>query len=83
MSGLILWVAIVAAALFAVDRVALWAARRGWRYWRKTNKRLGGIGDAFLDVTADMSPGAQHMVEAKRTKKREDRGASDPPSQER
>lgn len=32
----------VAAALVALDRLALWAESRGWLYWRRSERRGGG-----------------------------------------
>ncbi|MES1156226.1 MAG: hypothetical protein ABUL73_00480 [Alphaproteobacteria bacterium] len=71
--------AAVVLALFAIDQIALWAERRGWIYWRKTKGRRGGVGDVFLGVEAGLNPRADYVVQAKQAKKREDRGAGDPP----
>lgn len=34
--GYVLFAVGVAAALFALDQLALWAERRGWMYWRRS-----------------------------------------------
>ena len=78
--GVVIWLAAGAAILVALDQLLLWAERKGWVYWRKTKGRRGGIGDAFFGVEASMNPRAEQALEAKQSKKREDRAASDPPS---
>jgi hypothetical protein len=79
MTGLI-WIIVSLAAIVAIDQLLLWAERRGWVYWRKTKGRRGGIDEVFSGVEASINPQAEHVQVAKRTKKREDRSAGDPPS---
>lgn len=53
-----------AAALFLLDRLALWAEAKGWVYWRR-RKRSGSTGaDLFLNVNL-FDPGAKHVVEVR------------------
>jgi len=78
--SVVVWLAGGAAILAALDQLLLWAERNGWVYWRKTKGRRGGIGDAFFRVQASVDPRAEQVLEAKQTKKREDRAAGDPPS---
>ena len=43
-------VAVVVAAI-VLDCLALWAEKRGWIYYRRTNRHTGAtLGDAFLEV---------------------------------
>lgn len=56
------WIIGVAAivAMFAVDRLALWAERRGWIYWRRTKRRgTGSLG--YLEPI--FQPSISHVVE--------------------
>ena len=66
-------VAGVAAALFAVDRLALRMERRGWIYWRRS-KPGGGGGSrgVFTDLQQLVEPQVRHAAED-----REQRRAAD------
>lgn len=57
-----LWLAGIAAAAVAVDRVALWAEARGWIYWRhrKPDSNAGGV---FSDLVELFEPSHRHLVE--------------------
>lgn len=79
MIGLV-WIILSLATIVAIDQILLWAERRGWVYWRKTKGRRGGMGEVFSGVEASINPRAEYVQVAKRTKKRDDRSASDPPS---
>lgn len=45
-------VAAAVVGLFLIDRVALWAERRGWLYWRTKQSGFAGSG-AVLGIAAD------------------------------
>jgi hypothetical protein len=74
-----IWSAVIAAALFALHRLAVWAESKGWIYYR--TKRRGSATSAVLsgfDVVAN--PGAEYVTQAKQQKKLEERDNGDPPS---
>ncbi|MGA4692486.1 Uncharacterised protein [Rhodococcus rhodochrous] len=67
-----LLVAVTVIAVFVViDRVGLWAERRGWVYWRKRrNGRGGDAGGSVLGVMDELfSPGRRHTIEEIASKK--------------
>lgn len=65
------WIAAAAAALFALDRLALWMESRGWVYWRRSRGRGTGVGNALLEVHALLEPDRRAMVEAIRGEEEE------------
>ncbi|MEE2057420.1 DUF6191 domain-containing protein [Rhodococcus artemisiae] len=58
-------VGIVAVLLlvFAIDRLGLFAERRGWVYWRKRNRPSGASAGVFGEMQSLMSPSYRHVVE--------------------
>ena len=76
-----LWIVGVAIALFLVDRLALWAEDRGWIYWRRKKAQTGAMSSILMELNIVTNPSAQHVVEAKESKKLEERdnGDDDPP----
>lgn len=74
-----LWLAGVAASLVALDQLGLWAERRGWLYWRRTKRRGSAMSDVLTGLDAVTNPAAQHVSEAKQSKKLEERDNGDPP----
>lgn len=74
-----LWIGSGVAALFLIDRVALWAEERGWIYWRRKRAKTGALGSALMEMNTFTNPSAQHVVEAKDAKKLEERENDDLP----
>lgn len=64
-----------------LDRIGLWAERRGWIYWRKRRPSLSGGAAAGMlgDLQAVLSPSYRHVVEENESKKvlRLDQAAGD------
>ncbi|MEV6137827.1 hypothetical protein AB0L63_17525 [Nocardia sp. NPDC051990] len=55
-------------AVIVVDRVAVWAERRGWIYWRHRPK-TAGVGSGVLgQVESLLSPSYRHVVEESQSK---------------
>lgn len=73
------WIIGVAIALFLVDRLALWAEDRGWIYWRRKKAQSGAVSSILMELNVVTNPSAQHVVEAKESKKPEERDNGDPP----
>jgi len=70
-----LWIAGIAIALIALDRLLLWMEARGWIYWRKVKSKSSGgdvlTGFGFTD------PGTRHLEEARREHVAEDEDDGD------
>jgi hypothetical protein len=66
-----LWIVGVIAALLLIDRLGVWAERKGWIYWRERGRSsaMSGVFSGF-DVVAN--PGAEYVTQAKETKKQEE-----------
>lgn len=58
----LVWVGVAVVALVGLDRVALWAERRGWIYWRRRRPSSGG-GGAALALIDVFQPTRQVAVE--------------------
>lgn len=59
---IVIWVAGIGAALFALDRLLLWAEARGWIYWRKVKSKSSG---GFLLGPDVFDPGTRHLEDAR------------------
>jgi hypothetical protein len=58
--------------LFLLDRLALWAERRGWIYWRNTKSRGNTLGSITLELQKIFESGkAKHVIEAKHDQNKE------------
>lgn len=54
------------AGLWALDRLALWAERRGWIFWRRRKPAGNALGAATLELQKIFESGkATHVIEAK------------------
>jgi hypothetical protein len=75
MRDIALWIAGIAIALIALDRLLLWMEARGWIYWRKVKSKSSGgdvlTGFGFTD------PGTRHLEEARREHVAEDEDDGD------
>jgi hypothetical protein len=54
---------VVLLLVFAIDRLGLFAERRGWVYWRKRNRPAGTSAGVFGEMQSFLSPAYQHVVE--------------------
>jgi hypothetical protein len=81
MMQIALWVAGVALAFFAIDRLALWAESRGWIYWRRTKHRGSAMSGVLSELNVIGNPSAEHVIVAKDAKKFEEKenGDGEPP----
>jgi hypothetical protein len=64
-----LWIILISAplailgALFLIDRLGVWAERRGWIYWRKARPKT--MGRAVLGGLQEfIEPEIRHAIEA-------------------
>jgi hypothetical protein len=71
--------ALLALALFAVDRLLLAAERRGWIYYRTTPPRRASAGTALLSVEAIFRPEVQHVVDERAALETDEDADGEPP----
>lgn len=69
MTGVVRYVvilAVVAGALYALDRLGLYMERRGWVYYRKKRGSVP-LATAVLETQALFDPSKRYVLEATRT----------------
>ena len=66
------------AAVYGLHRLALWAERRGFIYYRRGHGRAG-LPRAVLEVQALLEPQKRHVLEEKAREPVEDARSGDPP----
>ena len=73
--------ALVGGALYALDRLGLYAERRGWVYYRK---RRGSVplATAVLETQALFDPSKRYVLEATRTNPEESESGGPPKSKD-
>lgn len=63
------WIILIAAALYALHRLALWAEARGWIYYMKSQGHSTRAGSAMLEVQQLLEPSKKHVIEMKRNQR--------------
>jgi hypothetical protein len=76
---LLLWILLLAIALFALHHLALWAERRGWIYYIHRKASPGSVGSAFMEVQSLLEPGTRHVVESRLNDVADEDESGDPP----
>ena len=71
--------AALAAVLYGLHRLAVWAERRGWIYYRE-RKGGGALGNALLEVHALLEPSRRRVIEVRRRDEEENDASGDPPA---
>ena len=69
----------VLAALYCLHRIAVWAERHGWIYYRTKHGSSGAVGNAFLEVQGIFDPAAKHVLEERLRDDVDAEEAGDPP----
>ncbi len=59
----LLWGIIVVGGLYLLHRLALWAAGRGWIFYRGNHRGSGTLGNAFLELQTIFEPSKRHILE--------------------
>ncbi len=77
---LILFGIIAATGLYLLDKLALWAERRGWIYYRNKRSSGGAMGNAFLELQSFFEPSKRHVVEERKRIKKEAQESGDKPN---
>jgi hypothetical protein len=83
MLEILLSAAVAVAALYGLDRLGLWAERRGWIYYRHRKASPGSVGTALLQVHSLMEPQQRHVLEARLDEEVDLPGAGAPPGPDR
>lgn len=67
--------------VFAIDRLGLFAERRGWVYWRDRNRPAGTSAGVFGEMQSFLSPAYRHVVEEQHRQQtsRQDHSTGAPP----
>ena len=64
-----LWIAGIAAALYALHQLGLWMERRGWIYCAKNRASGDALGSAFLEIQSLAQPEKKYILEVQREKR--------------
>lgn len=75
----LLWIAVVAAAIYGLHRVALWAESRGWIFYVKRKPDPASVGAAALELEQLARPQQKHVLEVRRRARMQGEAAGDPP----
>jgi hypothetical protein len=75
----LLWGILLIAALYCIDRFAVWAEGRGWIYYRKGQGRSGTLGSALLELQKIFEPSKQYVIEERVKQGGESRESGDKP----
>lgn len=73
------WLIVIAAALYALHRLALWAESRGWIYYMKSRGYSTRAGSAMLEVQQLLEPSKKHVIEMKHDQRGVQDHQGDPP----
>ena len=68
------------ASVYCLHRLALWAERRGWIYYRKKHGSSGTLSTAVLEVQSLFDPSKRYVLEEKKRDQVEDEENGDPPT---
>jgi hypothetical protein len=69
---------LVVVGLYGVHRLASWAERRGWIYYREHRGSSGSLSDAALEVHSLLEPSRRQVLEEKQREQSEDEESSEP-----
>lgn len=82
MLKVILWMAGGIAVLLLLDRLLLYAERRGWIYYRKKKPSSSALSHACLEVQQLLEPSKKYIVQIKNDERRNQQEAGDLPLEE-
>ena len=71
------------ASLYCLHRIALWAERRGFVYYRRKHGRSGTLSSAVLEVHSLFDPSKRYVLEEKLREQVEGEDSGDPPTTRR
>ena len=73
-----LWVAGIAAGLFALDRTLLFFEGKGWIYYRRSKAGRGASTYHLLEWTSILDPAQREVIEIRVAEERREDEAGDP-----
>jgi len=79
MLKIFIWLLLLAAAIFAFDRLFLYMEKRGWIYYRKKKPSSSALSNACLEVQQLLEPSKKYVVEVKKDEKKQQAEAGDLP----
>ncbi len=79
MSRTLLWLFVISVALAGLHRLALWAERRGWIFYKHRKASPGTAGRAFMEVQSLLEPSVKHVIRSERDDMEQEDDAGDPP----
>lgn len=82
MMKIVPWLVVLGVALAVLHRLALWAERRGWIFYKHRKASPGSVANGLLQVQALLEPGVRHVVESRLEDVSEENESGDPPSGE-
>jgi hypothetical protein len=74
------WGLAALAGLYGLHRIAVWAERRGWIYYRGKHGSSGSLGSALLEMQAIIEPSKRHVLEERTKDASDTQDAGDPPA---
>jgi hypothetical protein len=57
------WITLIAAAVYGLHRLAVWAESRGWIYYRTHKAPPGAAGAAMMHLAAFVEPEVEHVLD--------------------
>ena len=69
----------VLGVFFGLHRIAVWAERRGWIYYRTKRGSSGALGNALLAAQAILEPSTKHVLEERMKDALEAQETGEPP----
>ncbi len=79
---LLVWLAIMAVAIFGLDRLLLVMESRGWIYYRRKKPGSSALGRACLEVQQLLEPSKKYVIKIKEERKEQQQAGDLPPDQE-
>ncbi|MDI6697424.1 MAG: hypothetical protein QME85_00610 [Candidatus Saccharicenans sp.] len=76
---LLVWLAIIAVAIFGLDRLLLAMESRGWIYYRRKKPGSSALGRACLEVQRLLEPSKKYVIQIKEERKEQQQAGDLPP----
>lgn len=79
---LLVWLAIIAVAIFGLDRLLLAMESRGWIYYRRKKPGSSALGRVCLEVQQLLEPSKKYVIQIKEERKEQQRAGDLPPDED-
>ncbi len=77
---LLFWGTVIVVVLLAVDRLLLWAEKKGWIYYRRNKPGRGASTYHLMEIHSIFEPGFEEVIEAKLHEEQREDESGDPPA---